>query len=125
MKYNDLLLKHFNEPNYIGQLSAGENVYYAEAGISGGDKVNLSMHITVDGKIDDVRYQVKGCPAMIASMSWIASEVIGGNILSVKETMAENIIEVLELPAHKQRCALLAEEVLQKIISKIIDDRTE
>jgi nitrogen fixation protein NifU and related proteins len=122
MKYSELLLQHFHHPKNVGKLSVGENIYHAESDVSGGDKIHLYINVNVDGKIADVRYQVKGCPATIACMSWMSNELIGRNILDVKEVTAAKMIQALDLPSHKQRSALLAEEILHKILSQMIDE---
>jgi NifU-like protein involved in Fe-S cluster formation len=114
-EYSKMVLQHFSDPQYVGELALADNVYVAEA-FAGGDKVKLFVSVE-DNCIRDVRYQVYGCPAMIACMSWLACELRGK---TVHEISALRMAEVLELPAHKRHCAVLAEEVLRKVIESVM-----
>ena len=114
MKYSPLLLQHFHHPQYVGELAPDVNVFTAQAAISGGDKVQLS--ISIRNHIQDIAYQVYGCPAMIACMSWLATQLIHQNVQVAQEIKAAKMGHALGLPNHKLRCALLAEQVLKKVL---------
>ena len=115
MAYSSLLLQHFQHPQYVGQLPAAPGVYEADITSPSGEQVKLAI-ATEDAHIKDIRYQVYGCPAMIACMSWLAAELHKKNFLQAKHYNAAKIREALSLPPNKFRCALLAEEALEKVL---------
>jgi NifU-like protein involved in Fe-S cluster formation len=84
-----------------------------------GDQIQLSIQISEQGMIEDMRYQAEGCPETIASISWLASELIGQPVEIAKQIMPGHIKEALSLPTPKSRCALLASEVLRKALSQL------
>jgi nitrogen fixation NifU-like protein len=117
MSYSPQLLQHFRNPQYVGKLAAAPGVYAAEVAIPSGDQVRLGI-ATENGCIKDIGYQVFGCPAMIASMSWLASELINKDYLQATKLNAAKINQALSLPPNKYRCALLAEQVLEKVLEE-------
>jgi len=112
-EYSALVLQHFAAPQFVGELPPAPNVLVTEV-FAGGKKVKCFVAVA-DNCIIDFRYQVYGCPAMIACMSWMASELIGKTVIEAQKMTAAEITEILELPVHKQHCAVLAETVLKKI----------
>ena len=115
--YSEILLTHFRQPQYVGELLQAPDVYRALVEIATGDKVQLDMAIQ-NAIITDVRYQVYGCPAMIACLSWIAGELIDKPCALAEQITAQEISLVLAMPAHKFRCALLAETALQDVMQQ-------
>lgn len=119
MKYGILLLEHFRHPKQVGQIPAAPNVYKAEAAIPGGDKVQLFIQVSPQGIIDDIKYQVQGCPSTIACMSWMASELLGQPVEDARHLTPGQIKAGISVPTPKSRCALLASQVLQKTLLEI------
>ncbi|MFI4955215.1 MAG: iron-sulfur cluster assembly scaffold protein [Gammaproteobacteria bacterium] len=117
MPYSALLLQHFHHPQYAGRLASGPGVYEAQVSIPSGDQVRLAI-ATENSHIKDIRYQVFGCPATIACMSWVATELINQDFMHAKQVTAASIQAALSLPAHKYRCALLAEQALEKVLQQ-------
>lgn len=119
MKYGTLLLEHFRHPKQVGHIPAASNVYKAEASIPGGDKVKLFIQVSSEGIIDDIKYQVQGCPSTIACMSWMASELLGKPVEEARRLTPGQIKAGISVPTPKSRCALLASQVLQKTLATI------
>lgn len=121
MSYSALLLHHFHHPQYVGQISPGPGVYESQTSIVSGERVRLAIAVE-NGLIQDARYQVYGCPVMIACMSWLASKLIKQSFVDVKCITASTLNTALDLPAHKYRCAVLAAEALEKVCEQWYND---
>lgn len=115
--YSQLVRQHFECPQYIGQLFPGPQTFVGEVFIRGGDRIKLGI-ATENTYIKDIRHQVYGCPAMIACMSWLAAEILHKEYEDVRQYTASYINAALSLPEHKYRCALLAEQVLEKVLDE-------
>ena len=115
MPYSSLLLQHFHHPQNVGLLANAAGVYVVHASLASGDKVKLAV-ATENSCIKDIRYQVWGCPAMIACMSWMTTELLHQDFLHAKQMNAARINTALSLSSNKYRCALLAEEALEKVL---------
>jgi nitrogen fixation NifU-like protein len=116
-EFSEMVLNNFRHPHYVGELSVAPNVYRVFVEIASGDKVQLDVAIH-NAIITDVRYQVYGCPAMIACMSWLATELMNKPCALAEQITAQEISLTLALPARKFRCALLAETAMQEIMQQ-------
>ena len=75
----------------------------------------------IDGRVEDVRYQVLGCPGAIAS-AMAAAELVRGQTLAEAKRLKDADIfkEIVDLPDQKQHCIRLSVKALQKAIDDYI-----
>ena len=104
--HSDLLLEHFRNPRNVGQLPPPA-ITVDVSNPACGDLLRLSARFE-DGRVAEVRFQVRGCTASIAAGSALSEWMIGKTRAELRELTAE-IIELalggLE-PASKHAAVL-------------------
>jgi nitrogen fixation protein NifU and related proteins len=86
-------------------------------------RANPAMRIHVmlrvdEGKVREMRWQTKGCPASIASSSFASEMVAGWSLEAVEGLGKESIAEAIGgLPAAKLHCSALAAEALRAAVA--------
>ena len=109
----DVLLDHYRHPHNHGDLP-GADIRHAEGNPSCGDQLEIAL-ITSHGRIEDIRFQGKGCIISQAAASILTDMVKGEPVETVKELTKEEMLENLLIPIGPMRlkCALLALKVLK------------
>ena len=80
--------------------------------------MKISLNIQ-DGRIDDAKIQVLGCPGAVASGSAVVSLAIGKSLDEAKNVDLDALYGELEkLPKQKIHCARLALKTLQKAVEQ-------
>jgi nitrogen fixation NifU-like protein len=123
IRYNDNVIRHFLDPINVGVLEHPDGV-----GVIGdmtcGDM--MVMHIQVcDDRLADIKYQVFGCAAAIATCSAL-SEMAMGNTLDEALAITDNdVIRYLGgLPDPKAHCSTGAASALHQAIADARARRT-
>ena len=119
MAYSDKVLKHYERPNNVGSLDAGNN--NVGTGLVGapecGDVMKLQIKVDEDGTIEDAKFKTFGCGSAIAASS-LATDWIRGKSISEAETISNvEIVEELSLPPVKIHCSVLAEDAIKAAIN--------
>ena len=119
MSYSDKVLRHYERPNNVGSLDAGNN--NVGTGLVGapecGDVMKLQIKVGEDGKIEDAKFKTFGCGSAIAASS-LATDWIRGKSISEAETISNvEIVEELSLPPVKIHCSVLAEDAIKAAIN--------
>ena len=115
MRYSDIVMDHFMNPHNAGKLLDSNGV-----GIIGseecGDQIRVWIKIH-DGKLTDVRHQVFGCPAAIASCSMMTELATGLTLEEAVKLTDNDVANALGgLPPEKYHCSNLAASALHKAI---------
>ena len=118
MSYSDKVLRHYERPNNVGSLDAGNN--NVGTGLVGapecGDVMKLQIKVDKDGTIEDAKFKTFGCGSAIAASS-LATDWIRGKSISEAETISNvEIVEELSLPPVKIHCSVLAEDAIKAAI---------
>lgn len=114
--YNELFLDHFQKPRNIGRLE----VYNAESeseNETDSDKIRFFLHIKKD-IIEDISYQVKGCPRIIASCSYISEKVKDMSIDDIEYIDKISIREDLGFSDHEFLCIDLPLDTIKDAIKE-------
>jgi nitrogen fixation NifU-like protein len=116
--YNEIAMDHFENPRNAGRLSDADVV--GQDGTPGqGPYMLLYLHLRA-GRIADARFQTYGCPAAIASGSWVSQWVVGKTL---EESAALEPGEVEHglggLPLGKEHCAPLAVNALKNALGQV------
>ena len=81
-----------------------------------GDVMKLQLKLDDNEKIIDVKFKTYGCGSAIASSSLFVDLLTGKTIDEAKLIKDKEIAEILELPAIKLHCSVLAEDSIKKAI---------
>lgn len=116
-QYNSLILEHFYQAKFAGELDPAEaNVLTAQVGDLDSSCI-MQLFIKIDGSnvVIAAKFKVFGCVAAIATLDWLCARVLGKNLTELQILNAKQIAQALQLPSQKYYCALMAEDLLQKI----------
>lgn len=115
--YTELVNDHFQnprnqgfieEPDVIGEVS-NENL---------GDSITLYLKIK-DNIITDIKYEIFGCPAAIATASMLTELVKGKSLEEALKVTKEDVAEALGgLPERKMECSTVSVQALREAIEE-------
>ncbi len=113
--YNDTVLKHFANPQNVGEMENPDAVGDYGSPVCGD---MMKIYLKVENEvITDIKFQTFGCGSAIASSS-VATEMIKGKTLkeALKVTNDDVVKELGGLPDQKIHCSLLAEQAVKVAI---------
>lgn len=113
------LLEHFQNPRNVGQLPPPAITIDADNPACG-DMMRLSARFDEDGRVAEVRYQVRGCTASIAAGSALTEWMRGkerATLLELTPTIIEEALGGLQ-PASKH-AAVLCVDALRRLLNSI------
>ncbi|HEU4601314.1 MAG TPA: iron-sulfur cluster assembly scaffold protein [Steroidobacteraceae bacterium] len=115
--YNAAVIDHFEHPRNAGRLLNGSDVVEGVAGsIAQGVMFALSARI-VAGRIDEVRYEVFGCPHCIAAGSWLTERLVGADRDDLMRWSWREVAEVMAVPPEKRGRLLILEDAVRALAS--------
>ena len=119
MSYSEKVLRHYERPNNVGSLDAGNND--VGTGLVGapecGDVMKLQIKVGEDGKIEDAKFKTFGCGSAIAGSSLATNWITGKSISEAEKLSNVEIVEELSLPPVKIHCSVLAEDAIKAAIN--------
>ena len=109
--YTETVLDHYQNPRNVGDFPDATGVGEASHA-SDGDRLRLSIRVR-EQRVEQVAFQVLGCPAAIAAGS-VTTELLTGRTLDHAATLtnAQVVAALGGLPEFKVRCSVLAEQAL-------------
>ena len=118
MAYSDKVLDHYENPRNVGSLDKeSKDVGTGMVGAPAcGDVMKLQIQVNEQGTIEDAKFKTYGCGSAIASSSLFVDLLTGKTIDEAKQIKDKEIAEILELPAIKLHCSVLAEDSIKKAI---------
>ena len=118
MAYSEEVLKHYERPNNVGSLDAGNND--VGTGLVGapecGDVMKLQIKVNDEGTIEDAKFKTFGCGSAIAASSLATNWITGKSISEAEKLSNVEIVEELSLPPVKIHCSVLAEDAIKAAI---------
>ncbi|MBI5299881.1 MAG: SUF system NifU family Fe-S cluster assembly protein [Deltaproteobacteria bacterium] len=111
--YKEHILEHYKYPRNRGSLDKPD-ITYKDFNPLCGDEVQIDLHIK-DNKVEEVRFQAKGCAISQAATSMLTEMIEGKTLDEVKKIGKQEIMEELglELGPVRLKCALLCLKVLK------------
>lgn len=113
--YRELILEHYKNPEYRGELDPCDHCYEDENPLCG-DELKIMLRVDNKGTITDARFEGHGCAISQASADLVLEDIIGKNVEDVKKMTKEDVLDLLGLetlgPA-RMKCALLSLKVLK------------
>jgi nitrogen fixation NifU-like protein len=117
--YSDKAIRYYMERPYMGNIEHPDQV--SELTGHCGDTMKIFFKLDETDHIQDVRYQVLGCPGAIAAAMAAVDLVKGKTLDEAKKLTDRDVFRLLEdLPDQKQHCIRLAVKTLQKAIEEYI-----
>jgi nitrogen fixation NifU-like protein len=112
--YREYILEHYKSPHNKGDIEHPDR-FAAYANPFCGDRLQMGVRLEGD-RVVEVRFNGTGCAISQASASMLTDEIT-----------KEDIFEMLGIPLSpaRQKCALLAWEVLRKGILRLDEDTAE
>ncbi len=115
MDYGEKVIDHFQNPRNLGRLDDPDGVgEYGDPGC--GD--TFWVYIKVEGgRIDDIRFQVYGCPSAVACGSALTEMAKGRTLDDALRIRNEDVLRALGgLPDPKEHCSNLGAEALHRAV---------
>ncbi len=111
--YKDIILDYYRNPRNFGELP-NPDVRAKDSNPLCGDIIEMQLKIN-DGKVEDIRFQGKGCAISQASASMLTEVVKGKSLDDVKALGKADVLELLGIDPGPTRikCALLGLKVLK------------
>jgi nitrogen fixation NifU-like protein len=118
MAYSPQVLEHFEHPRNVGELAQPDAEVRLEHPVCG-DIMKLAVKLA-DGRINEVRYQTRGCVASIAAGSCLTEMMRGKSLAEARLIRRENLVEALGgLANASMHAAHLAMDALEGVLSKL------
>jgi len=111
--YRDIILDYYRHPRNAGELPNAD-VRAKDSNPLCGDIIEMQLKIN-DGKIDDIRFQGKGCAISQASASMLTEVIKGKSLDDVKSMGKSDVLDLLGIDPGPTRikCALLGLKVVK------------
>ena len=120
MSYTSQVLDHFEHPRNAGELSGADAEVRLEHPVCG-DIMRLAIKMA-EGRIEQVRYQTRGCVASIAAGSCLTEMVQGKSLAEAKSITREELVERLGgLTNASMHASHLAMDALEQVLAKLKD----
>lgn len=108
--YNSRVRELFANPAHAGTLTAGVRAKCDDQGVH----VVFSASAT-NGVVDQLRYQVSGCPHVIASCEEICVELEGQTIFKLENFVIADLMQSLAVPAPKSGRIIALEDTVRQL----------
>jgi len=110
--YKEYILDHYRNPRNFGHL---ENPTASAEDLNPlcGDKIHMDLSVGSDGKIDDVRFEGKGCAISQASASMLTESLKGKTLEEVAQLSHDIVLENvgIGISPTRMKCAMLGLKV--------------
>jgi nitrogen fixation NifU-like protein len=114
--YSDRAIRYFVEKPHMGTIPDANQV--SEMTGTCGDTMSICLKVE-DGVIQDLKYQVLGCPGAVASAMAAVDLIKGKTIEEARGLNDGDIFRLLEeIPAKKHHCIQLAVKTLKKALDE-------
>jgi nitrogen fixation NifU-like protein len=114
--YNDTFLDHFQNPRNVGELPSPPAIVSGVENPVCGDTLRLYARVK-DGRIAEVRFQVRGCTASIATASAFTELLQGKTRAEIKALRAHDAeAAVGGLAAESKHAAVLCVQAAKVLL---------
>lgn len=113
--YQEHVMDHYEDPYHRGGCAACTHAHEDRNPLCG-DRVQLALQITPEGKIQQAWFDGEGCCISQASASMLCEKIEGSTVEEAKQFAAKDMLELFgaRLTPNRQKCCLLSWRVLQQ-----------
>ncbi|MDT8069411.1 MAG: iron-sulfur cluster assembly scaffold protein [Terriglobia bacterium] len=116
--YSALLLDHFQNPRYAGELPDADFTVRQENPVCG-DILELCARVR-KGVIEEIRFRAKGCVPTMACGSAACELAAGKPISEIREISKEDVIDAVGgVPNGSDHAAQLALDTLKSLLAEV------
>jgi len=111
--YKDIILDYYRNPRNYGELPNAD-IRVKDANPLCGDVIEMQLKVS-DGRVEDIRFQGKGCAISQASASMLTEAVKGKTLDETKALGKQDVLNLLGIDPGPTRikCALLGLKVMK------------
>lgn len=115
-QYSEKVKEHFKNPKNVGEIENPDG-----EGMVGnplcGDMMKMTIKVSKDGKLEDIKFKTYGCGSAIATSSMITEMAKGMSLDEALKITRKDVADELEgLPPIKMHCSNLAADALHAAI---------
>jgi nitrogen fixation NifU-like protein len=116
MQYPEKVIEYFFDPAHAGEMENPDGMGPV-GDMACGDFLVMFIRVQ-EGRLTEVRYQIFGCPAAIATCEAVAEMATGRTLEEAREITDDAVAEFLGgLPEMKLHCSNSAAEALHRAIA--------
>jgi nitrogen fixation NifU-like protein len=110
--YKEYILDHYRNPRNFGHLEH-PTASAEDLNPLCGDKIHMDLSVGADGKIDDVKFEGKGCAISQASASMLTESLKGKTLEEVAHLSHDIVLENvgIGISPTRMKCAMLGLKV--------------
>jgi len=111
---------YFEKEDHLFNPEDDKHSYTAKGTASNSQGMKIDLYFKVeDGRIVDAKYNVSGCPVLIAISAFYIENVIGKTLDGCHDFNAIGIHESIEIPNHKKDRMILLENAVDDCLGQI------
>jgi nitrogen fixation NifU-like protein len=112
--YRDLIIDHYKNPQYRGELDPNDITYEDDNPLCG-DHIRIDLRVDENERVTEAVFSGRGCAISQASADLLVESIVGKSLDEVKTLTKEDVLELLgiELGPVRLKCALLSLKVLK------------
>ncbi len=117
--YQENILDHYKNPRNFGEMKEPD-IAARDNNPLCGDELALYLKLGSDGRVEDVKFQGRGCAISQASASMLTLMLKGKTLEEARAIDQDRILKALGIPISPVRikCALLSLHVLKSGLEK-------
>ena len=112
--YREVILDHYKNPRFRGELDPADISYQDDNPLCG-DMIRIDLRVDENDQIVECAFSGQGCAISQASASMLMEDIQGKSLEEIKEYSREDILDMLgiELGPVRLKCAMLSLKVLK------------
>src|SRR5512133_3426546 len=92
--YRELIIEHFKNPGYRGELDPNDYTYEDENPVCG-DHIRVDLRVDENSMITEAKFSGEGCAISQASADLLMESIIGKSVEEVKTLSTQDILDFL------------------------------
>lgn len=121
--YNSLTRRYFANPAHAGDLGGEYTDCVSAVASESADGAIIQLTAGVrDGRLQECRFRVYGCPHLIAAAEWLCGKFEGGWVSELAQFRVNDCMQALAVPISKTGRILLLEDAIRLLGEQINSD---
>ncbi len=112
--YREVILDHYKNPRFKGELEPADISYQDDNPLCG-DTIRIDLRVDENNRVVECAFSGQGCAISQASASMLMEDIQGKSLEEIKEYSRDDILDMLgiELGPVRLKCAMLSLKVLK------------